>query len=135
MKVLNITNCHKLSSFPEEIGKLKNLDVLRLRTCTELVRLLVSIENLTKLRCLHMYNCFGIRKLPEGIGKMRGLRKINMGQCSRLKELPLSVWDLDEQLEEVIWLRCPMTLWPSLGDRGIYGHVLFIKILISWRAK
>ena len=24
-------------------------------------------------------------------------------------------------------------LWPSVGDGGKYGHVLFIKILISWR--
>ena len=24
-------------------------------------------------------------------------------------------------------------LWPSVGDGGKYDHVLFIKILISWR--
>ncbi|RXI00122.1 hypothetical protein DVH24_030612 [Malus domestica] len=24
-------------------------------------------------------------------------------------------------------------IWPSIGDGGKYGHVLFIKILISWR--
>ena len=24
-------------------------------------------------------------------------------------------------------------LWSSVGDGGKYGHVLFIKILISWR--
>ncbi|KAM2622132.1 hypothetical protein TB2_026795 [Malus domestica] len=117
MKVLSITNCHQLSCLPEEIGNLKNLDVLRLRSCTELVRLPVSIENLTKLRCLDMYNCFGIRKLPEGIGKMRGLRKINMGQCSRLEELPLSVWDLDEQLEEVICDEEKKPFWDSFLAR------------------
>ncbi|XP_050137535.1 probable disease resistance protein At5g66900 isoform X11 [Malus sylvestris] len=117
MKVLSITNCHQLSCLPEEIGNLKKLDVLRLRSCTELVRLPVSIENLTKLRCLDMYNCFGIRKLPEGIGKMRGLRKINMGQCSRLEELPLSVWDLDEQLEEVICDEEKKPFWDSFLAR------------------
>ncbi|KAM1702105.1 hypothetical protein ACFXTN_025283 [Malus domestica] len=117
MKVLSITNCHQLSCLPEEIGNLKHLDVLRLRSCTELVRLPVSIENLTKLRCLDMYNCFGIRKLPEGIGKMIGLRKINMGQCSRLEELPLSVWDLDEQLEEVICDEEKKPFWDSFLAR------------------
>ncbi|TQD97226.1 hypothetical protein C1H46_017157 [Malus baccata] len=117
MKVLSITNCHQLSCLPEEIGNLKNLDVLRLRSCTELVRLPVSIENLTKLRCLDMYNCFSIRKLPEGIGKMRGLRKINMGECSRLEELPLSVWDLDEQLEEVICDEERKPFWDSFLAR------------------
>ncbi|KAM1048055.1 hypothetical protein ACFX13_027907 [Malus domestica] len=101
MKMHNITNCHKLSALPEEIGKLENFEVLRLRSCTDLVRLPVSIENLTKLCCLDKYNFFGIKKLTEGIGNMSGLRKINMGQRSRLKEFPLSVWDLHEQFEEV----------------------------------
>ena len=29
--------------------------------------------------------------------------------------------------------RLKRALWPSVGDGGKYGHVLFIKILISWR--
>ncbi|CAN6563033.1 unnamed protein product [Malus baccata var. baccata] len=117
MKMLSITNCHKLSALPEEIGKLENLDVLRLRSCTDLVRLPVSIENLTKLCCLDMYDCLGIRNLPEGIGNMSGLRKINMGQCSSLEELPPSVWDLDEQLEEVICDEEKKHLWESFLAR------------------
>ncbi|KAM1048049.1 hypothetical protein ACFX2I_027254 [Malus domestica] len=58
-----------------------------LRSCTDLVRLPVSIEKLTKLCNLDMYNCFVIKELPQGIGNMNGLRKINMGQCSSLKKL------------------------------------------------
>ncbi|XP_050381653.1 probable disease resistance protein At5g66900 isoform X1 [Argentina anserina] len=36
---LSISHCHKLSALPEEIGKLDLLEVLRLRSCTDLVEL------------------------------------------------------------------------------------------------
>ena len=35
----------------------------------------------------------------------------------------------------VTWLMSPMALWPSVGDEGKYGLILFIKILISWRTR
>ena len=38
LKKLCITNCHKLSTLPEGTGKLVNLEMLRLRSCTDLLR-------------------------------------------------------------------------------------------------
>ena len=38
LKNLCITNCHKLSTLPEGTGKLVNLEMLRLRSCTDLLR-------------------------------------------------------------------------------------------------
>ncbi|CAB4287482.1 unnamed protein product [Prunus armeniaca] len=110
LKKLSITNCHKLSALPEEIGKLVNLEVLRLRSSTELERLPGSIKNLKKLSFLDIYNCLSIKNLPEEIGEMSGLRKINMGQCSRLQELPQSVLNLKE-LREVICDEETENLW------------------------
>ncbi|CAL9026832.1 unnamed protein product [Prunus brigantina] len=110
LKKLSITNCHKLSSLPEEIGKLEGLEVLRLRSCTDLVKLPGSIKDLTKLHLLDIYKCFSIKELPEDIGEMSGLKKINMGQCSRLQELPVSVLNLGE-LREVICDDYTENLW------------------------
>ncbi|VVA09557.1 PREDICTED: probable disease resistance [Prunus dulcis] len=110
LKKLSITNCHKLSSLPEEIGKLEGLEVLRLRSCTDLVKLPGSIKDLTKLHLLDIYKCFSIKELPEDIGEMSGLEKINIGQCSRLQELPVSVLNLGE-LREVICDEYTENLW------------------------
>ncbi|CAL8170833.1 unnamed protein product [Prunus armeniaca] len=110
LKKLSITNCHKLSRLPEEIGKLEGLEVLRLRACTDLVKLPGSIKDLTKLHLLDIYKCFSIKELPEDIGEMSGLEKINMGQCSRLQELPVSVLNLGE-LREVICDDDTENLW------------------------
>ncbi|KAI5319388.1 hypothetical protein L3X38_039096 [Prunus dulcis] len=110
LKKLSITNCHKLSSLPEEIGKLEGLEVLRLRSCTDLVKLPGSIKDLTKLHLLDIYKCFSIKELPEDIGEMSGLEKINIGQCSRLQELPVSVLNLGK-LREVICDDYTENLW------------------------
>ncbi|KAK2426584.1 putative disease resistance protein [Trifolium repens] len=36
LKKLSITNCHKLSAIPQDIGKLENLEVPRLCSCSDL---------------------------------------------------------------------------------------------------
>ncbi|XP_070670230.1 probable disease resistance protein At5g66900 [Malus domestica] len=136
LKKLSITNCHKLSALPDEIEKLENLEVLRLRSCTDLVSLPGSIEKLNKLYFLDIYNCISIKELPENIGEMSGLRKINMGQCSRLEELPLSVWDLDQQLEEVICDAGTEYLWkPFLASFRDKIKVAKEKTNLNWLEK
>ncbi|TQD81079.1 hypothetical protein C1H46_033389 [Malus baccata] len=136
LKKLSITNCHKLSALPDKIEKLENLEVLRLRSCTDLVSLPGSIEKLNKLYFLDIYNCISIKELPENIGEMSGLRKINMGQCWRLEELPLSVWDLDQQLEEVICDAGTEYLWkPFLASFRDKIKVAKEKTNLNWLEK
>ncbi|ONH96599.1 hypothetical protein PRUPE_7G139700 [Prunus persica] len=113
LKKLSVTNCHKLSALPEEIGKLVNLEVLRLRCCTDLVKLPGSIKYLTRLHFLDIYKCFSIKEFPEKIGELSGLETINMGQCSRLQELPVSVLNLGK-LQEVICDEETEILWGEL---------------------
>ncbi|KAL6220459.1 hypothetical protein ACLB2K_008215 [Fragaria x ananassa] len=110
VRKLSITNCHRLSALPKEIGKLDMLEVSRLMSCTDLVKLPCSIMNLGSLNFLDISDCFSIVELPEDIGDLSGLRKINMRQCSRLKELPLSVLDF-ENIEEVICDEETKELW------------------------
>ncbi|ONH96592.1 hypothetical protein PRUPE_7G139000 [Prunus persica] len=56
-----------LSTLPEKIGKLVSLEVLRLRSCTDLLELPGSIRNLKKLKFLDISYCFSIKELPEHI--------------------------------------------------------------------
>ncbi|KAL6220455.1 hypothetical protein ACLB2K_008211 [Fragaria x ananassa] len=45
LRKLSVTNSHKLLALPEEIGKLENLELLRLRSCTDLEQLPGSSRN------------------------------------------------------------------------------------------
>ncbi|KAL6214424.1 hypothetical protein ACLB2K_013858 [Fragaria x ananassa] len=111
LKKLIITNCHNLSSLPEDIGKLSNLEVLRLRSCTNLETLKDSLAGLKNLIFLDISDCFSLKELPKDIGQLSKLRKINMRQCERLHELPTSIWDLEDTLKEVIWDQETEELW------------------------
>ncbi|KAL6217680.1 hypothetical protein ACLB2K_010897 [Fragaria x ananassa] len=111
LKKLVITNCHNLSSLPEDIGKLSNLEVLRLRSCTKLETSKDSLAGLKNLIFLDISDCFSIKELPKDIGQLSELRKINMRQCERLQELPTSIWDLQDTLKEVICDEETEELW------------------------
>jgi len=50
LKMLSISNCHKLFQLPLEIGNLVNLKLLRLSSCTDLEGLPNSIARLSNLR-------------------------------------------------------------------------------------
>ncbi|KAK9902926.1 hypothetical protein M0R45_001439 [Rubus argutus] len=136
LKILSITNSHKLSALPEEIGKLVNLRVLRLRSCTDLSELPDSVRNLKLLNLLDISDCFSMKELPEHIGEMCSLETLNMRQCSRLQELPASILDL-EQLEDVICDEETEILWkPFLPVlQNIHITVVRDDINLNWLHK
>ncbi|KAF7828760.1 putative disease resistance protein [Senna tora] len=90
LKKLSISNCHKFSALPQDIGNLDNLEVMRLNSCTDLEVIPDSIGKLNKLRFLDISNCISLRNLPEDIGNLKNLGVVYMTGCSRC-ELPMSV--------------------------------------------
>lgn len=110
MKTLSVTHCHKLSTLPEEIGRMSNLEVVRLRSCIDLTALPASFCNLARLSFVDISECFSIRDLPEDIGNLSCLTKLNMKGCSRIQSLPASVLGLnqlgrvvcDEEIKELV---------------------------------
>ena len=94
LKKLSITNCHKLSALHEGIGKLVNLESLRLSSCSGLLELPNSITNLHVLKFLNISGCISLSQLPENIGELEKLEKLNMRGCSNISELPSSVMEL-----------------------------------------
>ncbi|XP_028779380.1 probable disease resistance protein At5g66900 [Neltuma alba] len=93
LKKLSITNCHKFSELPKEIGSLENLEVLRLSSCSNLEEMPVSIKRLQKLSHLDISDCISLKQLPEEFGCLGNLEKLYMRGCSRC-ELPVSVMNL-----------------------------------------
>ncbi|XP_028764114.1 probable disease resistance protein At5g66900 [Neltuma alba] len=93
LKKLSITNCHKFSELPKEIGSLENLEVLRLSSCSNLEEMPASIKRLQKLGHLDISDCISLKQLPEEFGYLGNLEKLYMRGCSRC-ELPVSVMNL-----------------------------------------
>jgi Leucine-rich repeat (LRR) protein len=115
LKKLSITNCLKLSALPQEIEKLVNLEVLRLRS-TSLEQLPESITSLSKLSILDISDCPEINKLPIDIGNLCNLEKLNMKGCLRLhKQLPPSTSNL-EKLKLVICDKERAKLWEPIKE-------------------
>ncbi|KAI9088944.1 hypothetical protein K1719_029223 [Acacia pycnantha] len=93
LKKLSITNCHKFSELPKEIGNLENLEMLRLSSCSDLEEIPDSIKRLQKLSHLDISDCISLKELPEDFGYLGNLEKLYMKGCSRC-ELPVSVMNL-----------------------------------------
>ncbi|KAL5557098.1 hypothetical protein UlMin_039334 [Ulmus minor] len=131
--MLSITQCLKLSKLPEEIGNLVNLEVLRLRSCIDLIELPDSICKLYNPTFLDISDCFSLRKLAEDIGKLCSLKTLNTRSCSRFSELPSSIVDL-EKLKEVICDEELKELWDLCfpDSTGITLRLVREDINLNW---
>ncbi|KAF7828759.1 putative disease resistance protein [Senna tora] len=99
LKKLSITNCHKFSALPQEMEELKNLEMLRLSSCTNLIEI-NSISKLKRLCHLDISDCISLSKLPDDFGDLQKLEKLYMKGCSRC-ELPFSVTNLEQHLKVI----------------------------------
>ncbi|XP_004297332.1 PREDICTED: probable disease resistance protein At5g66900 isoform X2 [Fragaria vesca subsp. vesca] len=130
LKKLTICLAHGIE-VPDEIGKLVNLEELRLMSSIGPSKFPDSIRNLKKLNTLCVLDCMSLNELPECIGEMRSLRKMDTRGCDELKKLPLSILNL-KQLEEVIFDEYTESAWqpllPSLSDKNRDIHIVVAAI-------
>lgn len=86
LKKLSITNCYKFSALPQGIGKLANLEVLRLRAFINLLNLPESIRSLHKLTIFDTSYCLKMMWLPEHIGEFCNMEELHMEACLLLRQ-------------------------------------------------
>ncbi|XP_010255125.1 PREDICTED: probable disease resistance protein At5g66900 [Nelumbo nucifera] len=113
LQKLSITNCHNLSTIPDNIGFMTGLEVLRLHACTGILELPDSIRRLQKLRFLDISDCSNIERLPEGMSELCSLKTVDMRRCLRVRVLPSSVLNL-QNLKDVICDEETASLWEPL---------------------
>jgi len=99
-----------LSSLPESIGKLTNLEELNLKD-GRLTSLPESIGKLTKLEKLNLFNN-KLTSLPTSIGKLTNLEDFNLGFNPKLTSLPPSFGNLT-QLKKLFLYYTPITSLPK----------------------
>ncbi|KAG2671914.1 hypothetical protein I3760_13G015200 [Carya illinoinensis] len=81
-----------ITSLPESITTLYNLQTLILEKCTYLKRLPLTFENLVNLRHLNILDAYSLEGMPPKICKLTCLRTLSNlivgeGSCSGIKEL------------------------------------------------
>ncbi|KDP41536.1 hypothetical protein JCGZ_15943 [Jatropha curcas] len=77
LRYLDISNTH-VKNLPESVCKLRNLQVMNLSGCYDLVELPRDITKLYKLRHLILHGCDRLSRTPASIGKLVYLRTLSM---------------------------------------------------------
>ncbi|KAG6743043.1 hypothetical protein POTOM_053988 [Populus tomentosa] len=98
LKVFTLDGCSKLEKFPDIVGNMSKLMVLRLDG-TGITKLSSSIHHLIGLVVLSMNNCKNLESIPSSIGFLKSLKKLNLSSCSKLKYIPDNLGKV-ESLEE-----------------------------------
>ncbi|KAJ6290521.1 hypothetical protein OIU78_026293 [Salix suchowensis] len=98
LQVFIIDGCSKLEMFPDIVGNMSKLMVLRLDS-TGIKELSSSIHHLIGLGLLSMNNCENLTRIPEGIGCLKSLKKLDVSGCSRLKYIPKNLGEVESMDE------------------------------------
>jgi len=98
LKVCILDGCSKLEKFPDIVGNMKCLMVLRLDG-TGIEELSSSMHHLIGLEVLSMNSCKNLKSIPSSIGCLKSLKKLDLFGCSELENIPENLGKV-ESLEE-----------------------------------
>ncbi|KAF9663901.1 hypothetical protein SADUNF_Sadunf17G0100300 [Salix dunnii] len=87
LEVFSLDGYSKLEEFPDIVGNMNKLMVLRLDE-TGITELSSSFHHLIGLDLLSMNNCKNLTKIPQGINCLKSLKKLDLSGCSGLKYIP-----------------------------------------------
>ena len=90
LKTLEISKINILE-LDDQIGKLKNLYLLKLNYCTSLSKISSSLTNLKKLENVQINNCSSLRKLPANLITLPKLKSLECNFNDNLKLVPSDV--------------------------------------------
>nr|ABF81414.1 TIR-NBS-LRR type disease resistance protein [Populus trichocarpa] len=105
LKVCILDGCSKLEKFPDIVGNMNCLMVLRLDG-TGIEELSSSIHHLIGLEVLSMKTCKNLKSIPSSIGCLKSLKKLDLFGCSEFENIPENLGKV-ESLEEFDGLSNP----------------------------
>ncbi|XP_047337368.1 putative disease resistance protein RGA3 isoform X1 [Impatiens glandulifera] len=97
LKYLDISNSW-ITTLPNSICNLLNLQTLKLNNCSELQSLPRNMRDLINLRHLYLEDCDGLKYMPRGMGQLKHLKTLSLfvignkkrdGQLDEIKELDI----------------------------------------------
>lgn len=103
LRILNLSSNHHLSAFPEGMGELSELQVLKMDYVA--TPLPDSLARLEKLETLRMYQCYNnkdnVAPFPDVITKLKNLKHLDFRE-NLIMELPVSLENV-QTLESFFW--------------------------------
>ncbi|XP_055810185.1 disease resistance protein RPV1-like isoform X2 [Solanum dulcamara] len=100
LKVINISDCHKITAIPD-LSMHKMLEKLIAERCSNLQRIHKTIGNLKTLRHLNLRDCRNLVEFPGEVSGLKNLEKMILSGCSRLKQLPEDIGKM-KSLQELL---------------------------------
>ncbi|XP_047339587.1 putative disease resistance protein RGA3 [Impatiens glandulifera] len=98
LRYLDISGNKKITTLPDSICDLLNLQTLKLNECSKLKSLPRNTKDLISLRHLYLEKCKGLKYMPRGMGQLKHLKTLSLfvisnkgrdGQLDELKELDI----------------------------------------------
>lgn len=77
LQQISLVDCSRLTSLPEQLGRLTALTDLNCEGCSSLASLPTSIGQLQQLQVLNLGNCSSLASLPEQLGHLAALGYLN----------------------------------------------------------
>ncbi|XP_047338464.1 putative disease resistance protein RGA3 [Impatiens glandulifera] len=78
LRYLDISNNNQITTLPDSICDLLNLQTLKLNGCFNLKSLPKNTKNLVSLRHLYLESCIGLKYMPKGMGKLKHLKTLSL---------------------------------------------------------
>lgn len=135
LRILNLSSNHDLSAFPDTIGELSGLQVLKMDyVATPLPESLAKLEKLEDLR---MYQCYNdkenVAAFPEVITKLKNLKHFDFRE-NLIKELPVSLENV-QTLESFIWTggRTQSQVFPDFRRFPNLKKLVISRKFNSWK--
>ncbi|KAK4715694.1 hypothetical protein R3W88_014032 [Solanum pinnatisectum] len=100
LKVMNISDCHKISAIPD-LSKHKMLEKLIAERCSNLQRIHKTVGNLKTLRHLNLKDCRNLVEFPSEVSGLKNLEKLILSGCAKLKQLPEDIGKM-KSLQELL---------------------------------
>ena len=135
LRILNLSANHDLSAFPETMGELSELQVLKMDYVA--APLPESLAKLEKLEDLRMYQCYNnkedVAAFPEVITKLKKLKHFDF-RANLIKELPVSLENI-QTLESFIWTdgRTQSPVFPDFRRFPNLKKLVISRKFNSWK--
>ncbi|KAG0564220.1 hypothetical protein KC19_8G093100 [Ceratodon purpureus] len=85
---LYMKGCTSITTLPDSIGQLSQLQVMDLFGCKNLQKLPSTIGQLSQLELLHLQDCESLESLPDSITALPRLQELYIDECTSMSKVP-----------------------------------------------
>ena len=134
LTTLDLSNCSRLTTLPEQLGLLTLLTTLNLSDCSALTTLPEQLGSLTLLTTFDLSDCSALTMLPSSIANLDQLTRLSVSDCIDLNNPPYHLCRSWRSAHDVQKFFTPRKPW-SRQRRVVFGPVVnevFAAVLLGY---